>query len=60
MERLADGLLWYVAFLFLTTLHEASLAFAAFGRGDRTACNVSDPLHLAFVNLLFYPDAHYQ
>jgi hypothetical protein len=30
MEKLAEGLLWYVAFLFSTTLHEASHAFAAF------------------------------
>jgi Zn-dependent protease len=37
MEKLADGLLWYVAFLFSTTLHEASHAFAAFRLGDRTA-----------------------
>ncbi len=37
MEKLAEGLLWYVAFLFSTTLHEASHAFAAFRLGDRTA-----------------------
>jgi Zn-dependent protease len=37
MDKLADGLLWYVAFLFSTTLHEASHAFAAFRLGDRTA-----------------------
>ena len=37
VEKFADGLLWYVAFLFSTTLHEASHAFAAFRLGDRTA-----------------------
>ena len=37
MDRLADGLLWYVAFLFSTTLHEASHALAAYRLGDRTA-----------------------
>ena len=37
MEKLAEGLLWYVAFLFSTTLHEASHALVAFKLGDRTA-----------------------
>ncbi|HUI65863.1 MAG TPA: site-2 protease family protein [Bacteroidota bacterium] len=37
MDKVAEGLLWYVAFLFSTTLHEASHAFAAFRLGDRTA-----------------------
>ena len=37
MDKLADGLLWYAAFLFSTTLHEACHAFAAFRLGDRTA-----------------------
>jgi Zn-dependent protease len=37
MDKLATGLLWYVAFLFSTTLHEASHALAAFRMGDRTA-----------------------
>jgi Zn-dependent protease len=37
VEKFAEGLLWYVAFLFSTTLHEASHAFAAFRLGDRTA-----------------------
>jgi Zn-dependent protease len=32
-----DGLLWYVAFLFSTTLHEASHALAAWRLGDSTA-----------------------
>lgn len=31
------GLLWYVVFLFSTTLHEASHAFVALKLGDRTA-----------------------
>jgi Zn-dependent protease len=34
---LVEGLLWYVAFLFSTTLHEASHAFSALRLGDRTA-----------------------
>ena len=37
MDKFAERLLWYVAFLFSTTLHEASHAFAAFRLGDRTA-----------------------
>jgi Zn-dependent protease len=36
-EFLADGLLWYVVFLFSTTLHEAAHAFAAMKMGDYTA-----------------------
>jgi len=37
MDKIAEGLLWYVAFLFSTTLHEASHALVAFRLGDRTA-----------------------
>jgi len=37
LEKLAEGLLWYIAFLFSTTLHEASHALAAYKLGDRTA-----------------------
>ncbi|HXF99309.1 MAG TPA: site-2 protease family protein [Bacteroidota bacterium] len=37
VERLADGLLWYVVFLFSTTLHEAAHAFTAMKLGDYTA-----------------------
>ncbi len=37
MDQIANGLLWYVAFLFSTTLHEASHAFTAFKLGDSTA-----------------------
>ncbi len=37
MNKIADGLLWYVAFLFSTTLHEAAHAFSAYRLGDRTA-----------------------
>ncbi len=37
MEKLADGLLWYVAFLFSTTLHEAAHALAGYRLGDKTA-----------------------
>ncbi len=36
-DQLANGLLWYVVFLFSTTLHEASHAFVAMKLGDRTA-----------------------
>ncbi len=36
-RMLADGLLWYVVFLFSTTLHEAAHAFAAMKMGDYTA-----------------------
>ncbi len=36
-EKLTEGLLWYVAFLFSTTLHEAAHAFVAYRLGDRTA-----------------------
>lgn len=37
MERLADGVAWYVVFLFSTTLHEAAHAFTAMKLGDYTA-----------------------
>jgi Zn-dependent protease len=37
MEYVTTGLLWYVAFLFSTVLHEASHAFLAYRLGDRTA-----------------------
>jgi Zn-dependent protease len=36
-DKLADGLLWYVAFLFSTTLHEAAHAWSAMKMGDYTA-----------------------
>lgn len=36
-EKLADGLLWYVVFLFSTTLHEAAHAWSAMKMGDYTA-----------------------
>lgn len=37
MEKLTEGLLWYIAFLVSTTFHEAAHAFAALRLGDRTA-----------------------
>ena len=39
MERIdvANGLLWFVAFLFSTTFHEAAHAFVAWRGGDSTA-----------------------
>ncbi len=37
IAQVTEGLLWYVAFLFSTTIHEASHAFAAYRLGDRTA-----------------------
>jgi Zn-dependent protease len=37
MEKLADGLFWYAAFLFSVVCHEAAHAFVAFKLGDRTA-----------------------
>ena len=37
MERLAEGVLWYVVFLFSTVCHEAAHAFAALKLGDSTA-----------------------
>jgi Zn-dependent protease len=40
MSQLADGLLWYLAFVLSTTLHEASHGFAALRLGDSTAYNV--------------------
>ncbi len=36
-EQLATGFLWFVAFLFSTTVHEAMHAMAAFRGGDPTA-----------------------
>ncbi|MBI2419427.1 MAG: site-2 protease family protein [Ignavibacteriales bacterium] len=37
MEQLTDGLIWYLAFLFSTTFHEAAHSFAAMKMGDLTA-----------------------
>jgi Zn-dependent protease len=37
LDTLALGLTWFVVFLFSTTLHEASHAFAAYRLGDPTA-----------------------
>jgi Zn-dependent protease len=37
MYDLADGMLWFLAFVFSTTLHEASHAWAALRLGDSTA-----------------------
>lgn len=37
MPDLSTGLLWYVAFIFSTTCHEAAHAFAAYKMGDSTA-----------------------
>lgn len=37
MDRLTDGLLWYVVFLFSTVCHEAAHAWSAMKLGDRTA-----------------------
>ena len=37
MPNLAEGLLWYLAFLFSVVVHEASHSFAALKLGDRTA-----------------------
>ena len=36
-SRIAEGLLWFVAFLFSTTVHEAAHAFVAWRGGDSTA-----------------------
>jgi Zn-dependent protease len=38
-DKLADGMLWYVVFLFSTTLHEAAHAWSAMKMGDYTAYN---------------------
>lgn len=37
MDRLAEGMLWYIVFLFSTTCHEAAHALMALKLGDRTA-----------------------
>lgn len=37
MEKLAEGVLWYVVFIFSTVCHEAAHAFAALKLGDKTA-----------------------
>lgn len=36
-EKLADGIVWYIVFLFSTTLHEAAHAYSAMKMGDLTA-----------------------
>src|SRR5688572_25881590 len=37
MEKVVDGLFWFLAFLFSTTVHEAAHAFLALRGGDKTA-----------------------
>lgn len=37
MEKLVEGLAWYIAFLFSTVCHEAAHALAALKLGDKTA-----------------------
>lgn len=37
MDQLATGVLWYVAFIFSTTLHETAHAYTALKLGDSTA-----------------------
>ena len=37
MNNLSNGMLWYLAFIFSTVVHEASHSFAALKLGDRTA-----------------------
>ncbi|MBN2093229.1 site-2 protease family protein, partial [candidate division KSB1 bacterium] len=37
MESIANGILWYIVFIFSTTLHEAAHAFIAYRLGDSTA-----------------------
>lgn len=37
MEQITFGLIWYIAFLFSTTCHEAAHVFAALKLGDPTA-----------------------
>ena len=37
MDRLAEGMLWYVVFIFSTTCHEAAHALTALKLGDKTA-----------------------
>jgi hypothetical protein len=39
MPNMAEGFLWYLAFLFSVVVHEASHAFAALKLGDKTAYN---------------------
>jgi Zn-dependent protease len=39
MPNLAEGFLWYLAFLFSVVVHEASHAYAALRLGDETAYN---------------------
>lgn len=40
MEQFANGMLWFVAFLFSIVAHEGAHALAAFKLGDRTAYDV--------------------
>jgi Zn-dependent protease len=37
MDTIAQGILWYIVFIFSTTLHEAAHAFIAYRLGDSTA-----------------------
>ena len=37
MEKLVDGILWYIVFIFSITFHEAAHALISFKLGDKTA-----------------------
>lgn len=54
MDKLLDGMMWYVVFLFSTTVHEAAHAFAAMKLGDNTAYHggqvTLDPIPMFGVN----------
>ena len=64
---LIDGIAWYAVFLFSTTLHEASHAFAALKMGDDTAHRGGqvtldptphirrEPVGMVFVPILSFP-----
>jgi len=66
MAAIANGILWYIVFIFSTTLHEAAHAFIAYRLGDPTAYEggqvTLDPLpHIRRepVGTIFFPIISY-
>jgi Zn-dependent protease len=71
MDAVALGLTWFLVFLFSTTLHEASHAFAAYRLGDPTAYHggqvtlnplphiLREPLGMIVVPLITYFTQHW-
>jgi hypothetical protein len=54
MEKLAEGLLWYIAFV-----RNPSFSFLGIVIAWNLFDYIYNPVHLAFINLLFFGEAQY-